>query len=63
MEFQNFEILSMRTLQVSSNEACSQNFSFLAPNTAELAAPQFSSKNRRQRRVADEIFFRSKLVF
>jgi hypothetical protein len=31
----------------TSNKACGQNFSFLAPNTAELAAPQISSKNRR----------------
>jgi hypothetical protein len=32
--------------------AGSQNFSFLALNTAKLAAPQISSKNRRQRRVS-----------
>jgi hypothetical protein len=36
--------------QVGSNEGGSQNFSFLALNTAELAVPQISSKNRRQRR-------------
>jgi hypothetical protein len=34
--------------QVGSNEAGSQNFSFLELNTAELAAPQISSKNPRQ---------------
>jgi hypothetical protein len=53
---------------VGSNEAGSQNFSFLALNTAELAARQISYKNprqrwQRQRHVTDEIFFRSKLVF
>jgi hypothetical protein len=42
---------------VGSNEAGSQNFSFLALNTVELAAPQISSKNRRQRRVTDGNFF------
>jgi hypothetical protein len=49
--------------QVGSNEAGSQNFSFLALNTAELAARQISSKNPRQRRVTDRFFFRYKLVF
>jgi hypothetical protein len=46
-EFQNSEY---EVHQVGSNEAGSQNFSFLALNTAELAAPQISSKNRRQLR-------------
>jgi hypothetical protein len=36
-EFQNSEY---EVHQVGSNEACSQNFSFLALNTAELAEPQ-----------------------
>jgi hypothetical protein len=36
--------------QVGSNEAGCQNFSFLALITA---APQISSKNRRQRRMTD----------
>jgi hypothetical protein len=49
-EFQNSEY---EVHQVGSNGACSQNFSFLALNTAELAAPQISSKNRRQRRVTN----------
>jgi hypothetical protein len=39
--------------QVGSNKAGSQNFSFIALNTAELAAPQISSKNPQQRRVTD----------
>jgi hypothetical protein len=47
-EFQNSEY---EVHQVGSNEAGSQNFSFLALNTAEIAAPQISSKNRRQRRM------------
>jgi hypothetical protein len=47
-EFQNFKILSIPWCT-----ACSQNFSFLALNTAELAAPRISSKNLRQRRVTD----------
>jgi hypothetical protein len=59
-EFQNSE---HEVHQVGSNEACSQNSSYLALNTAEEAAPQISSKNPRQRRVTDEIIFRSKLVF
>jgi hypothetical protein len=59
--FQNSEY---EVHQVGSNEACSQNFSFLAlENKAELAAPQISSKNRQQRRVTTEFVFRSKLVF
>jgi hypothetical protein len=45
--------------QVGSNEACSQNFSFLALNTTEQAAPQISAKVLRDRRT----FFCSKLVF
>jgi hypothetical protein len=32
--------------KIGSNEAVNQNFSFLALNPAELAAPQISSKNR-----------------
>jgi hypothetical protein len=52
-EFQNSEY---KVHQVGSNEAGSQNISFLAINTAELA-PQISSKNRWQRRVTDGIFF------
>jgi hypothetical protein len=47
-KFQNSEY---KVHQVGSNEAGSQNFSFLALNTAELAAPQISSKNPRQGRV------------
>jgi hypothetical protein len=57
-EFLNFQIL-YEVHQVGSNEACSQNFSFLALNTAELAAPQISFKNSRQgrqRRVTDGFF-------
>jgi hypothetical protein len=46
-KFQNSEY---EVHQIGSNEAGSQNFSFLALNTAELAAPQISSKNPRQRR-------------
>jgi hypothetical protein len=53
-EFQNFE---HEVHQIGSNEACSQNFSFLALNTAELAAPQISYKNLRQRRVTDGNFY------
>jgi hypothetical protein len=61
-EFQNSEY---EVHQVGSNEACSQNFSFLALDTAELAAPQISSKNPRkgrQRHVTDgkNSFFRYK---
>jgi hypothetical protein len=62
-KFQNSEY---EVHQVGSNEACSQNFSFLALNTAELATPQISSKNLRQcrqRRVTDGNFFCSNLVF
>jgi hypothetical protein len=63
-KFQNSEY---EVHQVASNEACNQNFSFIVLNTAELAAPQISSKNPRplrQRRVTDGIFcFRPKLVF
>jgi hypothetical protein len=51
-EFQNSEY---EVHQVGSNEAGSQNFSFLALNAAEPAAPQILSKNRRQRRVTDGI--------
>jgi hypothetical protein len=59
-KFQNSEY---EVHQVGSNEAGSQNFSFLALNTAELAVRQISSKNprqrrqRRQRRVTDGKFF------
>jgi hypothetical protein len=53
-EFQNFKILSMSYTKLAQMR---QNFSFLALNTAELAAPQISSKNLRQRRVTDVIFF------
>jgi hypothetical protein len=56
-KFQNSEY---KVDQVGSNGGGSQNFSFLALNTAELAAPQISSKKRRQRRqrrVADGFFF------
>jgi hypothetical protein len=49
-EFQNSEY---EVHQVGSNDAYSQNFSILALNTAELAAPQISSKNPRQRRMTD----------
>jgi hypothetical protein len=53
-DFQNFKILNMRY----TNEAGSQNFSFLARYPAQLAAPQISSKFRRQRRVTDgNLFF------
>jgi hypothetical protein len=44
-EFQNSEY---EVHQVGSNEFGSQNFSFLALNTAELAAPQILSKNRQK---------------
>jgi hypothetical protein len=54
LKFQNFE---SEVHQAGLNEACSPNFSFLAFNTAELAAPQISSKNLRQRRVTDGFFF------
>jgi hypothetical protein len=50
-EFQNSEY---EVHQVGLNEACIQNFSFLALNTAELAVFQISFKNRRQRRVTDD---------
>jgi hypothetical protein len=56
-KFQNSEY---EVHQVGLNEAGSQNFSFLALNTAELGAPQILSKNprqRRQRRVTDGKFF------
>jgi hypothetical protein len=59
-KFQNSEY---EEHQVGSNEAGSQNFSFLALNTAELAERQISSKNPRQRRqlrqrrVTDGNFF------
>jgi hypothetical protein len=49
-QFQNSEY---EVHQVGSNEAGSQNFSFLALNTAELAARQIASKTPRQRRVTD----------
>jgi hypothetical protein len=49
-EFQNSEY---EVHKVGSNEASSQNFSFLELNTAGRAAPQISFKNRRQRRVTD----------
>jgi hypothetical protein len=65
MEFQDFKIQN-GVHQVSPNEAGSQNFSFLALNTAELAAPQISSKNPRQgrqRRVTDGKKIRPKVVF
>jgi hypothetical protein len=60
-KFQNSEY---EVHQVGLNEAGSQNFSFLALNTAELVARQISSKNPRQRRVTDGnifllIFFKS----
>jgi hypothetical protein len=53
-KFQNSEY---EVHQVGSNEAGSQNFSFLALNTTELGAPQILSKNPRQRRVTDGKFF------
>jgi hypothetical protein len=58
-KFQNSEY---EVHQVGSYQAGSQNFSFLALNTAELAARQISSKNPRQRqcrqrRVTDGNFF------
>jgi hypothetical protein len=46
-----FQNSAYKVHQVGSNEACNQNFSFLALNTAELAAPKISSENLRQRRV------------
>jgi hypothetical protein len=49
-KFQNSEY---EVHQVGSKEACSQIFSFLPLNTAELDAPQISSKNLRQRHVTD----------
>jgi hypothetical protein len=55
-KFQNSEY---EVHQVGSKEAGNQNFSFLALNTAELDAPQISSKNSRQgrhRRVTDGKF-------
>jgi hypothetical protein len=55
-ELQNLKI-RIEVHEVGSNEACSQNFSFLALNTAEIAAPQISSKNLRQRRATDGIVF------
>jgi hypothetical protein len=65
MSMQNFSSLACTqtdldkylTFFEEEEEACSQNFSFLALNTAELASPQISSKNRRQRRVTDGICF------
>jgi hypothetical protein len=59
-KFQNSEY---EVHQVGPNEVYSQNFSFLALNTAEIAAPQILSKDPRQRRATDGFFFRSKLVF
>jgi hypothetical protein len=56
-EFSKFQNSEYEVHQVGLNEAGSQNFSFLALNTAQLAAPQISSKNRRQRRVTDGNFF------
>jgi hypothetical protein len=53
-KFQNSEY---EVHQIGSNEAGSQNFSFLALNTAQLAAPQISSKNPQQRRVTDGFLF------
>jgi hypothetical protein len=50
-EFQNSEY---EVHQIGPNKACSQNFSFLELNTAELAAPQILSKNFRQRRTLGE---------
>jgi hypothetical protein len=52
-EFQNSKY---EVHQVGSNEAGSQNFSFLALNTAELAASQIFSENPRQRRMTDGFF-------
>jgi hypothetical protein len=62
-KFQNSEY---EVHQVGSNETGSQNFSFLVLNTAELGAPQISSKNPRQcrqRRVTDGIFFSALNLF
>jgi hypothetical protein len=59
-KFQNSEY---EVQHVGSNEACSQNFSFLALNTTELAVPQILSKNQRQRRMTDGKKIRFKLVF
>jgi hypothetical protein len=56
-QFQNSEY---EVHQIGSDKACSQNFNFLALNTAKLAAPQISSKTPRQfwqRRVTDGFFF------
>jgi hypothetical protein len=52
----NFQNSEYEVRQVGSNEASSQNFSFLALNTAELAVPQILSKNR-QRRITDGNYF------
>jgi hypothetical protein len=49
-KFQNSEY---EVHQVGLNEDCSKNFSILALNMAELAAPQILFKNPRQRRVKD----------
>jgi hypothetical protein len=49
--------------QVVSNEACSLNFSYLALNLAELAAPQILSKNLRQQPGIIWIFCSSFLPF
>jgi hypothetical protein len=50
-------------LQASSNYTGSQNFSFLALDTAELASIQISFKNRRQRRVTEGICFFTQINF
>jgi hypothetical protein len=56
-EISKFQNSEYEVHQVGSNEAGSQNVSFLALNTAELAAHQISTKNPRQRRVTDGFFF------
>jgi hypothetical protein len=58
-KFQNSEY---EVHQVGSNEAGSQNFSFLALNTAERVAPQIASKNPRQRRGLENHNFLKKTI-
>jgi hypothetical protein len=55
--FSKFQNSEYEVHQVGSNEACSKNFSFLALSTAELAAPQISSKNPLDRRDRRKFFF------
>jgi hypothetical protein len=48
---ENFRNFQENSLANSLPHTHSQNLSFIALNTAEQAAPQILSKNRRQRRV------------